>query len=215
MKKPITILSIDDEEEICFSLNALFKLQGWRSYTAQSVETGLALFKAYQPDIVLIDYHMPRVNGVEGVRRLRKLSTSVPILVFTIDENQSLANAFLDAGATDFALKPIKAPDLVSRINLHIRLLEQSPRESFAKGISKRTQELIENYLSVQSDYISAYAIAEGTGLAYQTVCRYLQHLMQEGRVVQDSAYGNVGRPKQLYRRNDLILRENNKINRK
>lgn len=71
MKKPITILSIDDEEEICFSLNALFKLQGWRSYTAQSVETGLALFKAYQPDIVLIDYHMPRVNGVEGVRRLR------------------------------------------------------------------------------------------------------------------------------------------------
>jgi two-component system response regulator DctR len=121
--------------------------------------------------------------------------------VFTIDENQSLANAFLDAGATDFALKPIKAPDLVSRINLHIRLLEQSPRESFAKGISKRTQELIENYLSAQSDYISAYAIAEGTGLAYQTVCRYLQHLMQEGRVVQDSAYGNVGRPKQLYRR--------------
>ena len=78
---------------------------------AADVEEGLALFRKHQPDIVLIDYHLPRINGIEGVRMLRRLSPTVPILVFTIDENQEVANRFLEAGATDFALKPIKAPD--------------------------------------------------------------------------------------------------------
>ncbi len=200
MTRKTTILSIDDDEEICFALNALFQLKGWEAYSAQSAETGLALFQAYHPDIVLIDYHMPRISGVEGVRMLRKLDQNVPILVFTIDESQEVADAFLEAGASDFALKPIKAPDLVSRINLHLRLLGQRPQRELSKGMSQNTLELITDFLSVQSDYLTANEIAEGTGLAYQTIFRYLQHLIQKKQVEQLSIYGKVGRPKQLYR---------------
>ena len=56
---------------------------------------------------------------------LRALSHTVPIIVFTIDESQEVADQFLQAGASDFALKPIKAPDIISRIKLHLRLLER------------------------------------------------------------------------------------------
>ena len=51
---------------------------------------------------------MPGINGVEGVQMLRALSHTVPIIVFTIDESQEVADQFLQAGASDFALKPIK-----------------------------------------------------------------------------------------------------------
>lgn len=200
MTKKTMILSIDDDEEICFALNALFQLNGWDAYSAQSVETGLALFKAYRPDIVLIDYHMPRTNGVEGVHLLRKLDRNVPIIVFTIDESQEVADAFLEAGANDFALKPIKTPDLVSRINLHLRLIEQRPQRDLNKGMSQSTLDLITGFLSCQSNYLTANKIAEGTGLAYQTIFRYLQHLVHRKEIEQLSIYGKVGRPKQVYR---------------
>ena len=200
MTQKTIILSIDDDEEICFALNALFQLNGWDAYSAQSVETGLALFKAYHPDIVLIDYHMPRTNGVEGVRLLRKLDRNVPIIVFTVDESQKVADTFLEAGATDFALKPIKTPDLVSRINLHVRLIEQHPQRDLSKGMSQSTLDLITGFLSCQNDYLTANEIAEGTGLAYQTIFRYLQYLVYKKEVEQLSTYGKVGRPKQLYK---------------
>lgn len=200
-----TILCIDDDEEICFALEALFKSQKWNGMSVRNVEAGLSRFKTSQPDIVLIDYHMPRISGLEGVRLIRKLSRTVPIIVFTVDESQAVADAFMDMGASDFALKPIKAPDIISRIKLHLRLLEQSGKKNtqpleLAKGISKVTLELISGYLACREDYETANEIAKGTGLASQTVQRYLQHMTQEKMVEMHSEYGKVGRPKQKYR---------------
>lgn len=205
MKKDTAILVIDDDEQICFALGELFKFQGWKAYSANDVESGLSMFKACRPDVVLIDYHLPRINGVEGVKRLRRLSLDVPILVFTVDESQEVADTFLEAGATDFALKPIKAPDIISRIKLHLRLLQQEKQEkqepALAKGLAQGTLNLIHDFLDRQSDYLTVNDIAEGTGLAYQTVYRYLQHMTLENKVEMVSIYGKVGRPKQVYRK--------------
>ena len=202
MKEQVTILSIDDDPQICFALGELFKFQGWRAISANDVESGLEAFRRYSPGIVLIDYHMPGASGIEGVKLLRKRSSSVPIIVFTIDESQVVADTFLAAGASDFALKPIKAPDIVSRIKLHLRLAEQNRSEpSFSKGISGGTLDIIMNFLSAQGDYVTANEIAKGTGLAYQTVYRYLQHLVQDKKVERVDVYGKVGRPKQVFRR--------------
>ena len=204
MNQTPVILCIDDDDEICFALKALFKLQKWQGLSANNMAEALQKFRSNQPDIVLIDYHMPKVNGIDGVRMLRKLSADVPIIVFTIDESQQVADAFLEAGASDFALKPIKAPDIVSRIKLHLQLLdwgskklENSPQ--LAKGLSQGTLDLIVAFLRAQQDYVTANEIAEGTGLAYQTVFRYLQYMVQEALVEQVNTYGKVGRPKQFY----------------
>lgn len=202
MKENVTILSIDDDPQICFALGELFRFQGWRAVTAGDVKSGLEAFRRYTPDVVLIDYHMPGMSGIEGVKLLRRESASVPIIVFTIDESQSAADSFLAAGASDFALKPIKAPDIVSRIRLHLRMAQQNRSEQpFFKGISGGTLELIMTFLAEQRDYLTANQIAEGTGLAYQTVYRYLQHLVQEKKVERVDVYGKVGRPKQVFRK--------------
>lgn len=201
MNHTITILCIDDEEQICFALGALFRLQGWQTLTALSVEEGLRKFQQSRPDLVLIDYHMPQVNGLDGVKLLRRRSATVPIIVFTIDEEQEVADAFLRSGANDFALKPIKAPDLISRMKLHLRLLEQSSHERPAKGVSPATLSLIEDLLQERGEALTANEIAQATGLAYQTVYRYLQTLVSQGRVEMHTHYGKVGRPKQSYSR--------------
>ena len=200
------ILCIDDEEEICFALKALFKSQNWNGLSAHDMEEGIAQFRNGQPDIVLIDYHMPGISGLDGVCLLRKLSATVPIIVFTIDESQAVADAFMEAGASDFALKPIKAPDIVSRIKLHLRLLEQNDIKAFqgvnpSKGISQTTLNLISVHLEQRGEYETAQEIANGTGLAYQTTYRYLQYMAQENMVEIYNIYGKVGRPKQLYRK--------------
>lgn len=202
MKENITILSIDDDPQICFALTELFKFQGWQAISANDVKSGVEAFRRYRPDVVLIDYHMPGMSGIEGVKLLRSRSSSVPIIVFTIDESQTVADAFLAAGASDFALKPIKAPDIVSRIRLHLRMMEKSrPEHTLSKGISGGTLEVILNFLSAETEYLTANQIAEGTGLAYQTVYRYLQHLVQEKQVERVDVYGKVGRPKQVFRK--------------
>lgn len=201
--EPLKILCIDDDEEIRFALKAVFDYQGWQPCMAAGVPEGLALFAQAAPDLVLIDYHLPRINGIEGVRRLRQLSPTVPIIVFTIDDDQRVADEFLKAGASDFALKPIKVPDIISRIRLHIRLMESERKSAaweYTKGISGPTLELILDCLSDREEFLTMEAIAEQTGLAYQTTYRYIQYLLSENRVEAKSIYGKVGRPKQCYR---------------
>lgn len=200
------ILCIDDDDEICFALKMLFESQGWSASTCSDVPSGIKKFGEMKPDIVLIDYHMPGINGVDGVKMIRCLSATVPIIVFTIDESQEVADAFMDAGASDFALKPIKAPDIVSRIRLHLRLLGNNRVEggnldnsSYVKGISENIKNMFLVYLREQSEPSTAGDIAAGTGMSYQTVCRYLQYMTQVGLVNMESIYGKVGRPKQVY----------------
>lgn len=201
MSREVTILTIDDDQEICFALEALFKFQGWKAISAQAMDKAVELFKNYRPDLVFIDYHMPKVNGVEGVRMLRKLSQTVPIIVFTIDESQEVADAFMEAGANDFVIKPVKVPDMVSRIRLHLRLLQQTQENvtDLPKGMTHETLRLVMSFLGNVTQCLTVNQIAQGTGLAYQTTYRYLQYMLQEKMVVAENVYGKIGRPKQLF----------------
>ena len=204
MAAPLTVLCIDDDSQIRYALSQMCQSQGWRPLLAQSAEEGVALFDAERADIVLIDYHLPGANGVEGVRQLRRRSARMPIIVFTIDDDQSVADAFLQAGANDFALKPINALDLISRIKLHIRLMESERvnlyGESGRKGVSDATVNLILQALSGAPEGMTVQDIAHSTGLATQTAYRYLQHLAGDKRVLAENVYGKVGRPKMVFR---------------
>ena len=203
--QPLKILTIDDEPQIQYALDALFSAQGWENISARDAEEGMAKYRACHPDLVLVDYHLPRVNGVKVVKMLHKENPDIPLIVFTIEDDQQVADQFLDAGASDFILKPVKALDLISRVKLHIRLMEsqrgqKQPAGEQAKGIGQGTLNLIESYLRHCTDDQTVEDIAAGTGLAYQTTYRYLQYLVSVQRVDVSQHYGKVGRPKQRYR---------------
>lgn len=97
-------------------------------------------------------------------------------------------------------LKPVKALDIIARIKLHVRLVEsrrenRQSTEEPVKGIGQGTLSLIEGYLRSVSEYQPVEAIAEGTGLAYQTTYRYLQYLVSVNRVEVSQHYGKGGAP--------------------
>ena len=126
--------------------------------------------------------------------------------MLTVDERQEVADRFIEEGATDFALKPVKAPDLISRIRLHVQIANMKHAKGededvfTAKGISKGTLQSVAEFLKEHRDPYPVDAISKEIGLAYPTVYRYLMHLLEEGKVKQVVSHQKIGRPKKLYK---------------
>lgn len=203
--KNTKILIIDDDKEILFAMSAICEYENWIPITAISVSEGIKKLKGVKPDIILIDYHLPRINGIQGVRMIKEIAEDVPIIVLTVEEDQKVADKFMKAGANDFALKPIKAPDIIARIKVHLRLkstMEYIGKnvDDIDKGISKSTLAIIEDYLATKNKYVSINTISQNTGLAYQTVHRYIQYLKERNRLLEEQIYGKIGRPKLKYK---------------
>lgn len=199
----ITILIVDDSEDIRFTLKEICDYADWNVVDAPTGKQGVELFKVMQPDLILLDYHMPDWDGIKTTKELRQLNTSVPIIILTVDERQEIANKFLHAGATDFALKPIKAPDLISRIRINlkiVKLIGDKDSVFVAKGISQPTLISIKNFMIQQDQPSSIKEIQQSLPIAYQTVHRYLNYLEGKGEVEIVSEYGRPGRPKNKYK---------------
>ncbi len=214
------ILIVDDNADIRFALQQICEFKGWHSVVAPDVTTAVSAYVSGGIDLILMDYHMPVLSGLEGVKRIRQRSSTVPIIILTVDEKQEVADAFMEAGASDFALKPVKAPDLVSRIAVHLRFAamkgpgngpliqegdgKDQPQEdqgykAYRKGISKGTLAIIETFFRNNTEAYTIDDISSETGLAYQTVHRYLKHLIEFKVVQTEYRYGKVGRPKQYF----------------
>lgn len=207
MTDAVNILAVDDDDGILYTLKAIGETSGWRVDGVSDGRQALSKLADRTPyNLVLLDYHMPDMNGLQVLQRLRRDYPDLPVLVLTVDEDLRTAEMFLDAGATDFALKPIKAADLIARIRLHLRLaqaeqrLEQPTAEDLPKGIQQQTLAEIVRALQTADDFISQRQLAKETGFAYQTVCRYVSYLEETGYIDVRLDYGQLGRPRKTLR---------------
>ncbi|MGF7015198.1 response regulator [Ornithinibacillus bavariensis] len=199
----ITILVVDDDENIRFTLKEICHYAEWNVLEAATGKDAVELFKQMRPDLVLLDYHLPHGDGISTTKTIRKRDQHVPIIVLTVDERQEVADSFMEAGATDFALKPIKAPDLISRIRLNLRIskLTKEHHSAFVdKGIKSDTLMSIKGHLLNQEDAVTIDEVKDALPIAYQTVHRYLNYLEGKGEVEVITQYGKKGRPKNRYR---------------
>lgn len=199
----ITILIVDDNEDIRFTLKEICRSADWNVVEGSTGKEGTELFGKINPDLVLLDYHMPYWDGLKTTKELRSIDEKAPIIILTVDERQEVADTFLQAGATDFALKPIKAPDLISRIRINLKIARLTAgKESIfvEKGIRQSTLNSIKNYLIHQDNPSSINEIQQALPIAYQTVHRYLYYLENHGEVEIISQYGKQGRPTNTYK---------------
>lgn len=201
------ILVIDDEPDIVYTIKEICEFAGHEVVTANEGMTGIELFKKHQPNLIIVDYHMPKYDGLITVKKIRQIDDTVAILVLTVDERHEVLDKFMEVGATDFSVKPVKAPDLISRINVNLRInamqmQNKMDKESVFvdKGISVATLKMIEDYLRSCDMEASIKEISLGVELAYQTVHRYIQYLVDKGRVEMVLKYGKVGRPLNYYK---------------
>ena len=114
------ILIIDDHPETRSIIGHVLKQQGYQIVTAVNGAEGLKTADQEKPHIILCDYMMPVMDGVETVTNLRKKPEfdKVPIIMFTaVDDPQQKLAAF-NAGADDYLNKPTEPPELVDRVEI-------------------------------------------------------------------------------------------------
>ncbi|MGM0548588.1 MAG: response regulator [Bacillota bacterium] len=201
MKK---ILAVDDEPDILFTLEAIAEVANFNLTTTARGLDALTKIKNKKFDLLLVDYHMPDINGLKLVKKIRKINQKITILVLTVDESLDLAEKFLAAGADDFANKPIKTADLISRIKLHLNYNADFKNKDIEnldipKGMTLKTLSIIYAYLNEKEKAETISQISAGTNLAYQTVHRYLNYLNDENLAKVKLNYGQIGRPVHHY----------------
>ena len=109
-------LAIDDSRTIRDLLRMSLEAAGFQFECANDGVDGVAKFKDVQPDVVITDITMPRMDGVEVIKELRSGSaaTRIPILVLTTESSPELKSRARDAGATGWIVKPFEDAALVS-----------------------------------------------------------------------------------------------------
>ena len=134
----VTILVIDDEEDIRELLCYNLKKEGYDVYSAENGEKGLALMVTNKPDLIILDVMMPGMDGIEVCEAIRRTEGFQKTLIcFLTARNEDYSQiAGLDAGADDYVAKPVKPKVLVSRINALLRRKGMiSPESGLAKDL--------------------------------------------------------------------------------
>jgi len=113
--KGYRILAVDDEERILNFLKSKLNASGYEVLTAQNGVEALEKVRAEEPDLVLLDVLMPRMDGIETLKQLRTFS-SVPVIVLSAKGSDTDKGEGLNLGADDYISKPFNPSELLARI---------------------------------------------------------------------------------------------------
>jgi len=114
------ILIVDDEKDIVDIVKAYLEKEGYPTIEAYDGESALELWREHTPDLVVLDILMPRLNGLEFCREVRKESR-VPIIILSARSEEDDRIRGLDIGADDYMVKPFSPRELVARIRAVLR----------------------------------------------------------------------------------------------
>jgi two-component system response regulator MprA len=117
------ILIIEDDEAIQRILKRALTYEGYVVEAALDGESGLKLFRESRPDLVVLDWMLPGIDGLEVCQRLRAAS-KVPILMLTAKDTVQDRVQGLDAGADDYIVKPFQVEEFLARVRALLRRTE-------------------------------------------------------------------------------------------
>ncbi len=125
------VLVIDDEKIILELTSMILRARGFEVLTARNAVDGLDLIAREQPEVVLLDYMMPVMDGLTALKQVRERFPATYVIMFTGKGSEEIAVELMKAGASDYILKPFNNQDLVDRIGkvLKIRRIELANQE--------------------------------------------------------------------------------------
>jgi DNA-binding response OmpR family regulator len=129
-----TVLIIEDDAAMLRGLKDNFEHQGYTILTATDGEKGLETALDARPDLIILDIMLPKINGYEICRLLRKENLDVPIIMLTAKGEESDVILGLNLGADDYVTKPFSIKELLARANAFLRRRKQKTEDSFTFG---------------------------------------------------------------------------------
>lgn len=115
------ILIIEDEANLARFIELELTCEGYQVSIAHDGLTGLTQARESSPDLILLDWMLPGLEGVEVCQRLRDTGERVPIIFLTAKDEISERVRGLDAGGNDYVVKPFSIEELLARIRAHLR----------------------------------------------------------------------------------------------
>ena len=123
-----TILIIDDEKVILDLTSIVLRNRGYTVFTASDASDGMRVLEENRPQLVLLDYMMPVIDGLSALREIRQRYPETYVIMFTGKGNEEIAVELMKSGASDYILKPFNNQDLVERIETVLRIREMELR---------------------------------------------------------------------------------------
>ena len=140
MEEKTKILIVEDERAIVEILKFNLAREGYETLEALDGEAGLQLGLTGDPDLILLDVMLPKMNGFDICARLRDAGSTVPIIMLTAREEETDKVFGLEAGADDYMTKPFSMRELLARVraNIRRRSLDLNARKSVGKLIEAK-----------------------------------------------------------------------------
>jgi DNA-binding response OmpR family regulator len=129
-----TVLIIEDDATMLRGLKDNFEFQGYSVQTATDGEAGLQAALDGKPDLIVLDIMLPKVNGYEICRLIRKEGLDVPIIMLTAKGQESDIVLGLNLGADDYVTKPFSIKELLARANAFLRRRREAAPRRFRFG---------------------------------------------------------------------------------
>ncbi|AVH63046.1 MULTISPECIES: response regulator transcription factor [unclassified Nostoc] len=115
------ILLVEDEVKLARFVELELNYEGYQVSIAYDGLTALTAARELHLDLVILDWMLPGLSGLEICRRLRSIGDRVPIILLTVKDEESDRIAGLDAGADDYLVKPFSVDELLARVSAHLR----------------------------------------------------------------------------------------------
>ena len=179
------ILIAEDETQIAEPLRKNFLEEGHHAIIAKDGEQALNLIDKIQFDVIVLDWKMPKVSGIEVCNRIREANNTTPIILLTALTQLSNKVEALNSGADDYLTKPFSFKELLARINAVVRryninietleygeLIIDLPNRK-VETISGRSIELTDK----EFDLLKFFIYNKGDVIDKETLCKEVWHL--------------------------------------
>jgi two-component system, OmpR family, response regulator MprA len=125
-----TVLIVDDDQKLLKMLQRTLTYEGLKVLTATNGLEALAQVDASQPEVIILDWMMPKMDGIEVLKRLRAENNQTFILMLTARDALENRVEGLEGGADDYLVKPFAPAELVARVHAMLRRTESKRAES-------------------------------------------------------------------------------------
>ena len=226
----IKVMIIEDDPMVR-DINTKFlkRVEGFELIKAASNLTQARSFMEKQkPDLILLDIYLPRENGIDFLKWIRKEEIQVEVILITADKTIDRVQEAFRYGARDYLIKPftlerfkqalLQFKDRYYNFN-KVNEIEQSQLDKYIsstkdltkgdyssnldlpKGLNRFTYKTIwQEVEQIKEKYITVEELEEILGIARVTLRKYLDYMNTEGKLEKSIEYGNIGRPQYKYK---------------
>ncbi|MBI4385918.1 MAG: response regulator [Elusimicrobia bacterium] len=122
------ILVVDDEDGVRRLIGRVLRQAGHEILEALDGRDIFKTIRTQRPDLILLDVHMPQLDGIEALSEIREIEPRIPVIIMTGDGNSERAQLAMERGACDYLTKPIDMDYMLSSVTAHLLIQSKEGR---------------------------------------------------------------------------------------